>query len=94
MGQDAAGPAPENKGGNETTEPVRPTPTGDVALLREAIKMSKLSTSRFAETVLARESRTVRRWLAGQPIPRQAKAFLEAYLQKRVRKPQPVEMEK
>jgi hypothetical protein len=59
----------------------------DVELLRAAILKSGLSTSRFAETILARESRTVRRWLAGQPIPRQAKAFLEAYLQKRDRKP-------
>lgn len=41
-----------------------------VDLLRRAIKASGLSARQFAMTVLLRDERTVRRWLAGDsPIP-------------------------
>lgn len=41
-----------------------------VNLLRKAIKASGLSSRRYAETVMIREPRTVRRWLTGEsPIP-------------------------
>ena len=64
----------------------------DSELLRAAISKSGLSATRFASQVMAREGRTIRRWLAGQPIPGAAKAFLEAYLRKRDRrKPKTVE---
>jgi hypothetical protein len=59
----------------------------DAELLRAAILKSGLSVRQFARQVMSREHRTLHRWLAGQPIPKAAKAFLEAYLQKRDRKP-------
>lgn len=44
--------------------------TAPVALLRAAIRRSGLSNRQFAERVLARDERTVRRWIAGtSPIP-------------------------
>ena len=66
----------------------------DQELLKLAIARSGLSVRQFARQIVGREDRTIRRWLAGQPIPDAAKGFLEAYLKKRERKPKPVEMEK
>lgn len=41
-----------------------------VTLLREAIRRSGLSNRKFAEQVMVRDERTVRRWLSGkQTIP-------------------------
>lgn len=41
-----------------------------VTLLRAAIARSGLSATKYAELVLIREPRTIRRWLAGtSPIP-------------------------
>jgi hypothetical protein len=64
----------------------------DQELVRAAILKSELSIRQFARKVVGREDRTVRRWLAGQPIPKAARAWLEAYLKRRVRKPTTVEM--
>lgn len=48
-----------------------------VALLRSAIERSGLSARQYAETVLLRDERTVRRWLAGDsPIPEPVVRFL------------------
>lgn len=48
-----------------------------VALLREAIDKSGLSARRYAEDVLLRDERTVRRWLAGDsPVPIPVVRFL------------------
>ena len=42
-----------------------------IETLRRAITASGLSARQYARTVLVREERTVRRWLAGDsPIPR------------------------
>lgn len=46
--------------------------TEDQALLLSLITESGLSLRRFAETVMVRDERTVRRWMAGAPIPRVA----------------------
>lgn len=48
-----------------TPAPVPQTKAERIALLREAIKRSGLSNRKFAEKVLVRDERTVRRWLAG-----------------------------
>jgi hypothetical protein len=46
-------------------------------ILRAVIAASGLSQVRYAETVLFRNPRTVRRWLAGDaPIPRAVMQFL------------------
>jgi hypothetical protein len=43
---------------------------GTVALLRDAIHASGMSARRFAEDVLVRDERTIRRWLNGHsPMP-------------------------
>jgi hypothetical protein len=76
--------APESK-------PEKPS-TNDRDLVARAVAASGLSIRQFALRIVGREPRTVRRWLAGQPIPKAARAFLEAYLKKRVRKPTTVEM--
>lgn len=48
------------------------------ALLRAAIDRSGLSARQYAETVLVRDERTVRRWINGHsPIPAAVVAFLE-----------------
>lgn len=48
-----------------------------VATLRAAIDASGLSDRRFATEVLARDERTIRRWLAGdRPIPDAVIRFL------------------
>lgn len=52
----------------------------DAELLRACIAKSGLSARQFAMQVLARDERTVRRWLSGQELPQQARAFLERYL--------------
>jgi hypothetical protein len=67
-------------------------PVNDVELVKAAILKSELSIRQFSRRIVGREDRTVRRWLAGQPIPKAARAFLVAYLKKRVRKPTTVEM--
>lgn len=52
-----------------------------VALLRECIRRSGLSNRKFAELVMTRDERTVRRWLAGtQTIPAVALRRLAALL--------------
>ena len=49
-----------------------------VELLRTAIERSGLSARQYAVTVLLRDERTVRRWLAGDsPIPQPVVEFLE-----------------
>lgn len=49
-----------------------------IALLEDRIEASGLSTTEFAEDVLWREPRTVRRWLSGEsPIPRKVLDKLE-----------------
>ena len=44
--------------------------------LQRLIDHSGLSARRFAMDVLSRDERTVRRWLAGEPIPAAAEAWL------------------
>jgi hypothetical protein len=51
----------------------------DLDLLRAAIKDSGLSARVFARTVLLRDERTVRRWLAGDsPIPQAVTDWLRS----------------
>lgn len=53
-----------------------PTRLAEIAMLSEAIRRSGLSMTQYAERVLVRDERTVRRWLKGErQIPR---AVLEA----------------
>lgn len=53
-----------------------------VALLRTAIARSGLSARAFAVTVLARDERTIRRWLANdRPMPVPVVRFLTQYLE-------------
>ena len=40
-------------------------PMNDAELMREAIRVSGRSSSKFALTILARDARSVRRWKAG-----------------------------
>jgi hypothetical protein len=58
-------------------------PVTDQELVRAAILKSGLSIRQFSKRIIGREDRTTRRWLAGQPVPKAARAFLEAYLKKR-----------
>lgn len=54
-----------------------PTRAEQIARLRAAIDRSGLSVRRYATTVLMRDERTVRRWIAGeQPIPRAVVEYL------------------
>lgn len=54
-----------------------PTALEPPALLRDAIARSGLSARQYALTVLVRDERTVRRWLAGySPIPAPVRAYL------------------
>ena len=54
------------------------TPPDDTALLRAVIRESGLSARQWATTVMMRDERTVRRWLAGtSPIPAPVCRFLE-----------------
>ncbi|MGI8498385.1 MAG: hypothetical protein ACR2OG_12465 [Gemmatimonadaceae bacterium] len=41
----------------------------DAELVRAAIDASGLSARAWAEQVMVRDERTVRRWLAGRPVP-------------------------
>lgn len=51
-----------------------------VELLRAAIEASGMSARRFAEEVLIRDERTVRRWNSGKsPIPKAVVEFLRSY---------------
>lgn len=57
-------------------------PLPDVDLILEAVEASGLSARRFAERILSRDERTIRRWSAGEvPIPPQARAYLELWLE-------------
>ena len=48
-----------------------------VALLREAIAQSGLTSSDYSRTVLIRNDRTLRRWLTGEsPIPKAVSDYL------------------
>ncbi len=42
----------------------------------EAIRLSGLSIAEWARTVAGRDERTVRRWLAGEPIPKSVMDWL------------------
>ena len=57
----------------------------DVELLRLAIAKSGLSVRQFARQIVGREDRTIRRWVAGQPIPKAAKQWLEQYISREVK---------
>jgi hypothetical protein len=59
----------------------------DSELLRAAILKSGLTVNRFAAEIMSRDERTIRRWLAGQPIPQAAKQWLERYTQTQEMKP-------
>lgn len=50
------------------------------ALLRASIDRSGLSRRAYAETVLVRDERSLRRWVAGDPMPRSVRTFLEREL--------------
>ena len=56
----------------------RSPPMSDAELLLAAIKASGLSASRFACEVIIHDERTIRRWLAGAPIPSPARDKLRA----------------
>lgn len=45
-------------------------------MLRTLIARSGLSARKFATRVLYRNERTVRRWLAGDPMPAEVAAFI------------------
>lgn len=47
-----------------------------LTLLRNAIERSGLSARQYAKRVLLRDERTVRRWLAGDPMPAVVVEFL------------------
>lgn len=50
----------------------------DPELIREAVKLSGLSSRAFAEEIVWRDERTVRRWNAGaSPMPPHVRAKLE-----------------
>lgn len=51
--------------------------TDAIKLLRRTIKASGLSNRRFAEEILSRDERTIRRWLSGETaIPQIVVKFL------------------
>lgn len=53
------------------------TTTDSIALLEAAIAASGLSARQYAMQVLARDERTIRRWLAGdRPIPKAVLDYL------------------
>jgi len=47
-------------------------------LLKRRIREADMSTRRFAEDVMVRDERTVRRWLAGSTIPKVVQRWLRA----------------
>lgn len=50
-------------------------------LIREAVAASGLSARRFAERIMARDERTIRRWVAGDTeIPPVARRWLEDWI--------------
>lgn len=51
--------------------------TNPTTLLRNAIARSGLSDRKYATTVLIRDERSVRRWLAGDPMPKAVVEFLQ-----------------
>lgn len=54
----------------------------DAELIRAAIDASGLSARKFAETVLLRDERTCRRWVAGRnPVPKIVRDKLLAIVQ-------------
>jgi len=53
----------------------------DPELIRAAIAAGRLSSRRFAEDLMGRDERTIRRWVAGDiAIPPIARAWLERWL--------------
>ena len=50
----------------------------DAEILRALIDRSGLSARKFATRVLFRNERTVRRWLAGDPMPAEVLAFVQS----------------
>lgn len=53
------------------------SPSDPITLLRKRITESGLSNRKYAETVLTRDERTVRRWLSGKsPLPKVVIDFL------------------
>jgi hypothetical protein len=57
------------------------TDSESLRLLRLALIKSDLSSTQFAETVLLRDPRTLRRWLKGDsPIPRPVRDYLLQYV--------------
>ena len=53
----------------------------DPELIRSAVALSGLSARQFAERLLGRDERTVRRWSSGAiAIPPQARAWLDWWL--------------
>ena len=56
----------------------------DSELIQAAIKASGLSARKYAELVLLRDERTVRRWVSGEsPIPKIVREMLLAQVAKR-----------
>ncbi len=62
------------------TLPVTFETMSDAALLRAAIDASGLSSRSFAEWLMSRDERTVRRWNAGEPLPETARTQLRWFL--------------
>jgi hypothetical protein len=59
------------------TTPSTHRPVTDTELILNAVEASGLSARRFAERVMSRDERTIRRWMAGEiPIPDVAKRWL------------------
>jgi hypothetical protein len=55
----------------------------DPELLAAAIQASGLSARKYAERVLVRDERTIRRWLSGEsPLPKPVRDFLQAQIAK------------
>lgn len=52
----------------------------DPELIAAAVEASGLSARRFAVALLARDERTVRRWLAGDPLPVPARDWLARFV--------------
>ena len=54
---------------------------GDPALITAAVAAAELSARQFAERIMGRDERTIRRWTAGEvAIPPHARAFLARWL--------------
>ena len=68
--------------------------TSDLDLLRQAMQASGLSSTQYALTVLVRDPRTVRRWLAGQsPMPQSVRDFLKRWQEQGGGGPEPERVE-